>query len=337
MVATTVQYYYHKAPLQLSSGMVLPSYHLAYHTYGTLNENGSNVIWVFHALTANSAVHEWWPNLIGEHKLFDTKKYFVVCVNKPGSCYGSIAPNSIDDSTQKVYGHQFPIFTIKDIVQSYQPLVQYLGIKEIAVAIGGSTGGMQLLQWAAIQPKLFKHIIPIATNAVASPWIVAFNTAQRMAIESDDSFFTDEINGGKKGLAAARSIAMLSYRHYNGYAISQPITKTITPYENSFFAADSYQRYQGKKLSNRFNAICYYRLTQSMDSHNINEAALKNITAKTTVISIDNDVLYPAAEQKYLADTLTNAELYTIHSDFGHDGFLVEETTLIKILEKKLK
>jgi len=205
---------------------------------------------------------------------------------------------------------------------------------------------MQLLEWAIEEPELFEHIVPIATSAVLSPWAIAFNASQRMAIEADATWLERRPDAGQKGLAAARSIALLSYRHYNGYDITQPRDKSFVALGNDVtYAADNYQRYQGLKLVNRFNAICYYRLSQSMDSHDVGknrggvEKALRKITARTLVIGITSDVLYPITEQEYLQKKILGAELLSISSDFGHDGFLLEyekiETALKRFIEGK--
>ncbi|RYY61616.1 MAG: alpha/beta fold hydrolase, partial [Chitinophagaceae bacterium] len=256
----------------------------------------------------------------------------IICVNKPGSPYGSLSPMSNNPETGHPYYHDFPLFTIRDIIRSFQLLKNNLGIKEVLVALGGSTGGMQLLEWAIMEPELFRHIVPIVTNAALSPWAIAFNASQRMAIEADGTWLEQRPDAGQKGLAAARSIALLSYRHYNGYDITQPRGKSFVSLSpETAFAADNYQRYQGLKLVNRFNVISYYRLTQTMDSHDVGrnrdggvEGALKKITARTLVIGIKSDVLYPISEQEYLRDQINGAELLSIASDFGHDGFLLE-------------
>lgn len=333
-------------PFTLESGVTLPGYHLAYTTHGKLNAEKTNVVWIFHALTANSNPLEWWPGLVGNGKFFDPAKYFIICVNKPGSPYGSSSPLSINPQTKQPYYHDFPVFTIRDMIKTYQQLKDHLGLKKIFIALGGSTGGMQLLEWAIEEPALFDHIVPIATNAVLSPWAIAFNASQRMAIEADSTWLERRTDAGQKGLAAARSIALLSYRHYNGYAITQTRDKSFVALTNDvLYASDNYQRYQGLKLVNRFNALCYYRLSQSMDSHDVGwkresvENALKKITAKTLVIGIRSDVLYPIAEQEYLQKTIRGAELLNIASDFGHDGFLLEyekiETSLKKFIQEK--
>jgi homoserine O-acetyltransferase len=316
---------------QLESGVTLPGYHLAYTTYGTLNENKDNVVWIFHALTANSNAAEWWPGLVGEGKFFDPAKYFIICVNKPGSPYGSISPLSNNPQTNQPYYHDFPVFTVRDIINSYKHLRDQLGITQVHVGLGGSTGGMQLLEWAIDEPDFFEHIVPIVTNAVLSPWGIAFNASQRLAIEADSSWLEKRVDAGQKGLAAARSIALISYRQYKGYDVTQPRDKAFVPLANNVvFAADNYQRYQGLKLVSRFNVISYYRLTQTMDSHDVGRnrngvvEALKKIKAQTLIIGIKTDLLYPLTEQEFLKEHIPQSQLFIIASDFGHDGFLLE-------------
>ena len=339
----STQQFNYRQPFQLESGATLPELQLTYTTLGQLNEAKDNVVWIFHALTANSNPAEWWPGLVGEGKYFDPSRHFIICVNKPGSPYGSSSPISIDPATGEPYYTRFPVFTIRDIMRGYQLLQQHLGITKIWVGLGGSTGGMQLLEWAVEDPELFEHIVPIATSAVLAPWGIAFNASQRMAIEADASWQEPRPDAGQKGLAAARSIALLSYRHYNGYGITQNRDKQFVSLEPGVvYAADNYQRYQGLKLVNRFNVVCYYRLTQTMDSHDLSrhrgslEQALGRIKARTLVVGIDSDVLYPLEEQQFLQKHIQGAKLLTLASDFGHDGFLLEYDVIEKALQEFL-
>jgi homoserine O-acetyltransferase len=327
----------------LESGVRLGSYHLSYNTYGRLNEAHDNVVWIFHALTANSKPHEWWDGLVGEGKLFDPEKYFIVCVNTPGSCYGSIGPLQINAATGAPFYHDFPFFTTRDLIRSYQPLREFLGIRKIFLGIGGSMGGQQLLEWAVEEPELFQHIIPIATNAVHSPWGIAFNTSQRMAIEADGTWPEKQPNAGMNGMKAARSVALLSYRSYEGYGLTQPSNLSQIhpdPSGESYGGAASYQRYQGQKLANRFNAFSYYTLSKTMDSHNLGrgrgsiEEALLRIRAKALLIAIDSDLLFPPSEQQFLADNIPNAAIVTIQSHYGHDGFLLEYELLTNLVNQ---
>jgi len=208
-------------PFTLESGKTLPGYQLAYTCSGTLNSSKSNVVWVFHALTANSDPAEWWPGLVGRDKLINPDKYFIICVNMPGSCYGSISPLDTNQDTGKPYYHDFPVFTTRDMIRAYQPLKNELGINKIYLGIGGSMGGQQLLEWAIEEPELFEYIVPIATNAVHSPWGIAFNASQRWCIENDNSWKKKQPAAGLEGMKIARSFALISYRHYHSYQDAQ--------------------------------------------------------------------------------------------------------------------
>lgn len=300
---------------------------LAYTTYGTINEDQSNIVWIFHALTANSNPHEWWPEMIGDGRLFDPQSDFIICVNMPGSCYGSSSPLDENPATGLPYYHDFPFFTIRDMASAYQLLQKYLGIKKIKVGIGGSTGGQQLLEWAVQDPTLFESIIPLATNAAHSPWGKAFNASQRFAIEADQTWLNKTADAGLKGMEVARGIALLSYRNATAYNKTQSET---TEEAVEAFRSESYQRYQGTKLSARFNAFSYYVLSKSMDSHNLGRGrgsivkALEMIKAKTLVLALEGDLLFPPEEQDFLAEHIPGAIVKLIQSDYGHDGFLLE-------------
>ncbi len=331
---------YH-SPFTLESGHTLPNYHLAYTTYGQLNDAKDNVVWIFHALTANSEPEEWWPGLVGRGKLFDPTVHFIICVNMPGSCYGSICPLDINLETGEPYYHEFPFFTPRDMIRSYMPLRQYLGIEKIQVGIGGSMGGQQLLEWSIEEPELFEYIFPLATNAQHSPWGIAFNATQRMCIEADSTWQNKNDDAGKEGMKAARSAALLSYRHYDAYGRTQP-RGTNYPFDKGWNGAASYQRYQGEKLARRFNAFSYYVLSQGMDSHDVSrgrdslEAALGKITARTLTVGIETDVLFPIDEQQFLAENISQAEFVQIKSPYGHDGFLLEYDQLENIIRQFL-
>ena len=335
-------------PLRLESGLEVPAYHLEYTTHGKLNEAGDNVIWVFHALTANSDPAEWWPGLVGPGRLFDPAQHFIVCVNMPGSCYGSIGPSDKDPYTDKTWYHDFPVFTTRDMIRAYQPLRKALGIRKIYTGIGGSMGGQQLLEWAIEEPELFINIVPIATNGRHSPWGIAFNTSQRMAIEADSTWRLRHDEAGLEGMKAARAAALLSYRNYQSYEQLQ-VRKEDQRCEGwgclhgvgpgIRTGAASYQRHQGEKLASRFSAFSYYALSLSMDSHDVGrsrgglQAALGRIQARTLVIGIESDILFPVVEQKTLAELIPEANFRIITSLYGHDGFLLEFSqieTLVK-------
>jgi len=312
---------------RLECGTTLPEIEIAYHTYGELSPTGDNVVWVCHALTGNSEAADWWDGLVGEEKLFNPEQHFIVCANMLGSCYGSTGPLSINPATGKVYGHDFPLVTVRDMVAAHELLREHLGIQKIHVALGGSMGGQQVLEWAIQKPDLFEHIALLATNAVHSPWGIAFNESQRMAIYADASLL-DENNpeAGKKGLETARSIAMLSYRSYDTYQMTQ----TDAEDKIGDFRASSYQRYQGLKLWRRFNVFSYLTLSRAMDSHNVGrgrggvDKALQEVKANTLVIGITSDLLFPLREQERIAKGITGAQYTELESIYGHDGFLVE-------------
>jgi homoserine O-acetyltransferase len=321
MTVDNVQVFRHPDAFTLESGRVLQGYHLAYHTYGELNAARDNVVWVFHALTANSDPIAWWPGLVGSGCFFDPAQYFIVCVNMPGSCYGSIGP--LDADTGLSY-HAFPLFTIRDMVRAYQPLRAALGVRRIRIGIGGSMGGQQLLEWAVTETGAFDVVVAIATNAWHSAWGKAFNESQRWCIESDPSWKDNSDLAGIEGMKVARSVALLSYRSYHTYGLLEPGGVTGDA------AVSSYQRYQGEKLARRFNAFSYYQLSRSMDSHHVGgragdaAGALGRIQARALVIGVQSDMLFPLSEQQFLADHIPGAQLAVIDSEYGHDGFLLE-------------
>lgn len=329
----TTNIYKHKNPFRLESGKKIKSLEIAYHTYGTLNAKKDNVIWVCHALTANSDVFDWWKGLFGDNCLFNPKEHFIVCANILGSHYGTTSPLSINKATGLPYYLSFPEFTVRDISALHQILADHLGLPEIGLLIGGSLGGQQAMEWAILEPERIKKLVLIATNAQHSPWGIAFNESQRLAITADRTFYSNTPEGGKKGLKAARSIALLSYRAYGTYGTTQ---LEVGNDKKSDFKASSYQSYQGEKLVKRFNAYSYWYLSRTMDSHNVGRGrnsipeALKQIKAKTLVVGITNDVLFPPDEQKLLAKHIPGARFTELNSFYGHDGFLIETEILTK-------
>jgi homoserine O-acetyltransferase len=315
-------------PFELESGESLSALEIAYTTYGTLNPAQDNVVWICHALTANADPMEWWPGLVGAGRLFDPDRYFIVCANMLGSCYGTTGPASENPVNGKPYRLDFPEVTVRDMVRAHERLREHLGIERIALAIGGSMGGQQALEWAILAPERIERIALLATNARHSPWGVAFNEAQRMAIRADASLYdADDPEAGRRGLEAARAVAMLSYRNYQTYAQTQSESGDELPAD---FRAATYQRYQGLKLSKRFDVFAYLTLSRAMDSHHVGRgrggvaAALSAVRARTLVISIQSDVLFPVAEQVEIANHIPRAQLEIIDSLYGHDGFLIE-------------
>lgn len=346
---TNTKTFHDTTPFPLECGEVLPEIDISYHTYGTLNPEKDNIVWVFHALTGNSDAADWWSGMIGEGKFFDPNKDFIICANMIGSHYGSTSPLSIDPRTGVFYARKFPTITVRDVVNGHIRLAQHLGISKVKLGIGGSMGGQQVLEWAIIQPDFFENIAVIACGAKMTPWSIALNETQRMAIEADPSVSPDAIakiktytelaQAGAKGLEAARAIGMLSYRSYEGYNIAQADDTE----QLDIFKVQTYQRYQGEKLRKRFNALSYISLSKTMDSHNVGRnrggvhVALNKIKSNTLIVGIQTDILFPIEEQVQLAAHIPHARLELIHSKFGHDGFLIEFDQMLRLLEKFMK
>lgn len=336
----STEIYKHTKSFTLENGKQLHQLEIGYNTYGKLNQNRDNVVWVCHALTANSDVLDWWKGLFGHDDFFNPDEYFIVCANILSSPYGTTNPLSIDPSTGQPYYLTFPEITIRDIINAHQLLAAHLGINDIHILIGGSLGGQQAMEWAIAEPERIKNLVLIATNAKHSAWGIAFNESQRLALSADPTFYSNTPSGGAQGLKAARSIALLSYRGYKTYNATQ------NDDDNSLtdgYKASSYQNYQGQKLVNRFNAYSYWYLTKVMDSHNVGRnregifKALSTIKAKTLVIGITSDVLFPIDEQRYLFEHLPQASFAEFDSLYGHDGFLIETETLTNIIRSFLK
>lgn len=325
------QTYSYSKTFKLENGKRLRKLEIAYHTYGTLNAAGDNVVWVCHALTANSDVFDWWPGLFGTEELFNPQDHFIVCANILGSSYGTTHPGCINPATGHPYYLSFPEFTVRDMVRAHGLLADHLGVDRIAVLIGGSLGGQQAVEWGITEPSRIERLILVATNAVHSPWGIAFNESQRLAISTDRTFYANHPKGGAKGLKAARSMALLSYRGYDTYGATQQETD-LEKFDD--FKASSYQNYQGEKLIKRFSAYSYWYLTKAMDSHNVGrgrgsvEKALAGITARTLVIGVGSDLLFPVSEQRLLANHIPDANYAEITSIYGHDGFLIETKAL---------
>jgi homoserine O-acetyltransferase len=323
-------------PFALESGEVLAGAHVAYCTWGQLNATRNNVVWVCHALTANADVLDWWPGLFGEGHFFDPTDWFIVCANVLGSCYGSTCPLEADPATGVGRYQHFPLLTIRDLVAAHEALRQELGLVHVHTLIGGSLGGQQALEWAVSRPEIFGHLVVIAASARHSAWGIAFNEAQRLAIEADATYHEGRPGGGDAGLAAARAVALLSYRGYAAYANTQ-----TEPDDNRLrdFRASSYQRYQGDKLVARFDAYSYVALTRAMDSHHVGRgrggvaAALAGVRAHTLVLGITSDVLFPLSEQLEIAQGISGAVYGELDSGYGHDGFLLETTKITQALE----
>jgi homoserine O-acetyltransferase len=348
---------------QLGSGATLPRLDIAYETCGRLNGDGTNAILVCHALTGHAhagsvgpeaAGKGWWDGIIGDGKGLDTNKYFVVCSNILGSCYGTTGPASLDPGTGKPFRLSFPQVTVRDMVRAQKLLLKSLGVNQLACVIGGSLGGMQALEWAILYPDFVRTVIPVGTSAKHSAWCIGISEAQRLAIMSDPSWrdgnYTEQ---PKEGLALARMIAMLSYRSRPSLEAKfgrdriqerEPVkTPTIFEHHPYLFQIESYLRYQGQKLVERFDANSYITLTRAMDLHDVSagrgtvEEVLGSITARALCVGISSDVLYPPLEQQELSDAIPRGQYVELDSIHGHDAFLIEFDALNEMIRSFLQ
>jgi homoserine O-acetyltransferase len=347
------QFHDERNPLLLESKESLAPVTVAYETYGTLNEQKTNVVLLCHALTGSAHVAGtdtrgqvgWWNGLVGEGRAFNTDKYFVVCANFLGSCYGTTGPTSIDPATGKQYGQSFPQFTVRDMVHLQHRLIERLGIRRLAAVAGGSLGGMQALEWALMYPKDVEAIIPIATAARHSAWCIGLNEVARLAIQNDPAWFNGNAHWQPdRGLALARMIAMISYRSRESF--EQRFGRKQSRQNGDGdpgFEVESYLHYQGQKLVDRFDAAAYVAITRAMDRHDIGRNrgdyrdVLRTITARALCIGIDSDVLYPVAEQRDIAAYIPKGRYAELQSIHGHDAFLIEFEQLNHLIGEFLR
>jgi homoserine O-acetyltransferase len=371
-VTEFVKLFTNSSPLVLESGEKLSDITVAYQTYGRLSSRKDNAVLICHALTGNahaagviteeeiknSKEHEflhkynlmfkekegWWDGLIGPGKTFDTNKYYIISSNILGSCYGTTGPASCKDGANRLFNLDFPQISVRDMVMVQKKLVDHLGVKRIKTVTGGSLGGMQVLEWAAMYGELLDSIIPIATSAAHSPWAIGLGDTSRHAIMNDPNWINGNYNKQpKEGLSLARKIAMLSYRSKPSFDRKFGRSKKDRVDQKGVFQVESYLNHQGKKLVDRFDANTYLYLSYAMDHHNLAdgrgdlEDVLHNITIPSLNIGINSDILYPAEEQKWISNHLANSSYAELDSIHGHDAFLIEFRKLDKIIRPFLE
>jgi len=317
------------APFLLESGLQLPELTVAYRTWGRLGEDGGNAVLVCHALTGSADVDRWWGALVGPGRALDPRRDFVVCSNVLGSCYGTTGPASPRPGDGRRWGASFPDVTVRDIVCAQASLLEALGVRRLRLVLGGSLGGMQVLEWALLFPEKVEAIAPIAVSAAHSAWCIGLSEAQRQAIYADPRWRGGQYPADdppEAGLAAARMVAMCTYRSRE----SLEARFGREPKEAGLFAVQAWLHHHGRALVDRFDANAYVALTRAMDTHDVGRgrggwrAALEGVRAPALVVSIDTDVLYPPAEQEELARALPRATLTNLRSPHGHDAFLIE-------------
>ncbi len=338
-------------PFALEGGGALRDVTVAYETWGALDDDAGNAVLVCHALTGDSHAagpsghghpsEGWWDELIGPGRALDTDRWFVVASNVLGGCQGTTGPASAQPGTATPYGASFPVISIRDMVRAQAALADRLGIARWASVVGGSMGGMQVLEWGVMYPQRVRSLVPMASAAAASALQIAYSAVERSAIALDPAFaggdYYDGPTGPNRGLALARSIAQITYR--SDAAFTQRFGRKLLDPLDAFtldmrFDVEGYLDYHGVKLCGRFDANTYLRLSKAMDLHDIGRsrggvgAAMERIVAPTLTVSITSDALYPPHQQELLRDVLrsngTAVQHCTIESDQGHDAFLIE-------------
>lgn len=319
------------------SGAVIEAPTIAYRTWGTLAEDGSNAVLICHALTGSADADSWWPGLIGPGAPLDPARDFIVCSNVIGGCYGSSGPYSPTADGGRL-GLDFPEVTVRDMVRAQKRLLDALGVKRLQLVIGPSLGGMQTLEWAASYPDFVDTVAPIGVSGRHSAWCIGVGESQRAAIAADPNWregrFEDRARP-EQGLAAARMMAMIMYRSWQNFEARFE----RKPDQARDFDVSSYLRYQGRKLVDRFDAASYYRLTQAMDSHDLGRGrggdyleVLAGIQSPALIVAVSSDVLYPPREQQTLAAHLPAATYRELDSAHGHDGFLIDLEPLAEMI-----
>jgi len=348
-------------PFQLDSGASLGPMTMVYETYGQLNADRTNAILITHALSGSAhaaGYHRpdesktgWWDDCIGPGKAFDTNKFFIICSNVLGGCYGSTGPASPDPATGKPYGMRFPVVTIGDMVRAQVRLIDHLGIDGLLCVAGGSMGGMQALEWAAHYPHRLKAAIPIATTAHHSPMLIALSEVGRQAIYADPAWnngdYYDADLKPDAGLAVARMVGHITY--LSEESMQQKFGRRLQDqvrygYEfRSEFQVESYLKYKGHNFTRRFDANSYLYVTKAMDYFDLSAetgsvaAAFANSAElHYLVLSFTSDWLYPSYHSKELVSALTAAgadvTYLDVQSSWGHDAFLLEVETMTKLL-----
>ena len=347
-------------PLKLDCGAVLADFPVAYQTYGTLNENRSNAILVCHALTGDQFVAEphpvtgkdgWWSLMVGPGKTVDTNRFFVICANVLGGCMGSIGPAEVNPTTGETWGLRFPIITIADMVRAQAMLLDHLGIQQLFAVIGGSMGGMQVLEWAALFPERVFVAVPIATASHHTAQNIAFHEVGRQAIMADPDWCNGEYwRFGKRphrGLAVARMAAHITYlsesKLTEKFGRRLQARKALSYGFDVDFQVESYLRHQGITFVERFDANSYLYITRAMDYFDMPARyggqlanAFRDTKVRFCLISFTSDWLYPTPESRRIVHALNavaaNVSFAEIVSNAGHDAFLLDEPDFRRVL-----
>lgn len=321
----------------LENGDVLQDVDIAFRTWGDPANAADHAILICHALTGSADVEAWWPNIIGEGKTFDPARDYIVCANILGSCYGTTGPVSHKPGTGARYQADFPRVSVRDMVELERVLLDELGVDHIELVTGPSLGGMQALEWALMYPERVGSVVPIGVGGRHSAWCIGVSEAQRAAIATDpnwnDGYYSDDATPDK-GLAAARMMAVCTYRSWQSFDERFGRDKRA----EDQYEVQSYLRHQGAKINDRFDANTYVTLTHAMHTHDLARGrgeypdVLGTIEQPALVVSVSSDALYPPEEQRYLAEYIPNSQYEVLDCPHGHDGFLIETETLGKMI-----
>lgn len=336
-------------PLRLSGGATLPSVDIAYATFGELNPARDNVVFVAHALTGDARADRWWSSMVGPGRPVDTDRFFVVCPNILGGCQGTTGPSSINPATDKVWGLEFPHLAMTDVVAVHRLLLEHLGIEQVYAGIGGSLGGMQLLQWAADAPGQLERAVLVASSARLSAQNIAFSSVARTAILHDPDFhdgrYRDLDVVPSAGLATARRLGHITY--VSEASLEAKFGRTRRGVEPTFevdFEVESYLEHQGRTFLDRFDALSYLYLTRLLDYFDpFADPAFADRAAGTRfqVISFDSDWRFPTSHSAFIAEQLTAAgarvERHEVASTWGHDSFLLEPPGYLDLVRTFLR
>ncbi|GCF06624.1 homoserine O-acetyltransferase MetX [Dictyobacter arantiisoli] len=352
--------------LLLQRGGRLGPVTLAYETWGELNATGDNAILITHALTGSSHAHDvedpenpkvaWWNPLIGPGKYFDTSRFFVICSNIIGGCSGSTGPSSINPLTGRPYGMRFPVITIRDMVRAQRKLIEHLGVRRLAMVVGGSIGGQQALEWAVHYPHLVDKVIVMAASAAVSAQAIAFNEVARQSIMADPAWLCGDYlpgQGPTTGLSIARMLAMITYQseesmemRFARNSVQREVVTapTFSPELGGRFDVENYLYYQGDRLAQRFDANSYLYVSRAMDLYDVSEdylsldEALRRIRSQILFVGIRSDFLFPASQVRWLAEKIQavggNAQYAELDSPHGHDAFLKEWSKIVDTLQE---
>ncbi len=340
-------------PFSLEGGGALRDLTVAYETWGRLDARAGNAVLICHALTGDSHVagrsghgHPspgWWDDLVGPGRAIDTDRYFVVCANVLGGCQGSTGPSSTDPTTGRPYGSSFPVVSIRDMVRAQALLADHLGVGRWLCVVGGSMGGMQVLEWAVVWPDRVRAVVPIATCLAATAQQIGFSYVQRSVIALDpgwrggDYYDAAPGEGPHRGLAAARALAQITYRSDAVFneKFGRAELDDLYPFRMwQRFEVEGYLDYHGAKLVRRFDANSYLTISKAMDLHDVGrgrsgiDAAVGRVHAPALVMSVNSDTLYRPDQQEAIRDAWRRhglpCEYVVIDSPHGHDAFLLE-------------